>query len=118
MIASAPASAIACAKDTTLVWLSSQPLRIFTVKGKDTARLTAFTMATARSGWRIKAHPSPFFTILGAGQPMLISNKLAPFSTIICAASAIISGWLPQSCTAIGLVSPSKFNMAWVSLFL
>lgn len=53
---------------------SAQPRRNFTVTGCSTAPFTARTMEAASSGSRMRAEPSPFDTILRAGQPMLISR--------------------------------------------
>ena len=77
----------------------SQPLRIFTVTGTETAFTTASTIRAARSGSRMRALPSPLFTIFGIGQPMLMSRKSAPDSSSAkAAASAITEGSFPKIC--------------------
>ena len=98
-----PACSSSCASSTALMLPLSQPRRIFTVTGTLTARMTASAMRAAFSGSRISALPSPFFTTLPTGQPMLISKMSAPeISMAICAASAMQTSSLPKICAANG----------------
>ena len=85
---------------------SSQPVRILTVTGTSTASTTACMIAVASASSRISAEPDALRTIFLAGQPKLMSTISAPRPATTRAASAITSGSVPASCTAIGPISP------------
>ena len=89
-----------------LLW--SQPMRIFSVTGTATALTVASRMRAAATSSRISAEPADwptatFFT----GQPKLMSTTAAPRSTTRRAASAIVPGSQPASCTEAGPPKPS-----------
>ena len=99
VMAAAPFSSAARASATALGQLRSQPRRVFTVTGTETASATARMMRPANGMSRMRALPSPLLAIFGMGQPILMSRKshlLMP--TAICAASAIMAGSLPKIC--------------------
>ena len=50
----------------------------------------------------IRELPAPVAVTLGAGQPILMSITSGAFSRDILAASAMVSGSPPKSCTAMG----------------
>ena len=59
---------------TAVLLSSSQPVRIFTLTGRSPAFFTtASTICPQSAGFSISLLPAPLFTILGAGQPILIS---------------------------------------------
>ena len=97
VIALMPQSSAILAISTALMLSSSQPERIFTLTGREVAFTTAFIIAPESSGIFISAEPSPFFIILVAGHPILISMAYTPRFSRNVAASAIISGSLPKS---------------------
>ena len=70
----APASSMRRANSGAVSSPSTQPRRNFTATGCSTARATARTMSAASAGSFMSADPSPFDTILRAGQPMLMSR--------------------------------------------
>ena len=108
-MAAAPADSSTCATSTQLQLPMSQPRRILAVTGTGTAAFTASTMRPARSGLRIKAEPSPLFTIFPMGQPMFRSMTCAPVSSrAMAAASAMQAGSLPKICTAEGCSSGKR----------
>ena len=94
--AAAPACSTRLAKSGALTWSSSQPARIFTVTGMDTARAIAPTTSAACSGVRMRLHPARCLAILGTGQPMFTSTMSAPIPSTIRAAAAIRPGSPPK----------------------
>ena len=102
-IAAAPACSQSFANSTAFTLPPSQPLRILTVTGTGTAFATAATISAASSGVRMSAEPSPDFTTLPTGQPMLMSIICAPqMSSARFAPSAIVSGSWPNICADTG----------------
>ena len=95
----APACWQALAHSTAVTCSSSQPLRILTVTGREVWALTWATISPHSSGWSISLLPAPPETILGAGQPILISRKSKSSPSIMAAAWPMISGTSPNSCT-------------------
>ena len=95
----APACSQALAHSTAVMWSASQPLRIFTVTGRFVFATTCSTMRPQRSGSSISLLPAPPDTILGAGQPMLISTKSNSYCSMAAVASPMISGTSPKICT-------------------
>ena len=81
---------------------SSQPRRIFSVTGTSTEAATAARIAPASGSSRISAEPDSLPVTFFAGQPILISMKVAPRSAAMRAASAMICGSQPASCTDSG----------------
>ena len=96
---------------------SSQPSRIFNVTGTSTASTTAAIIAPARCGSRIKAEPDNLPVTFLAGQPILISIKLAPRSAQIFAASAITGGSQPASWIDSGASAIASVRNFRISLF-
>ena len=107
-----------CAISTALTWSSSKPFRIFTVTGFWIAPATFSIIFPARSGFFIRAEPSPLFTTFGTGQPMLISKISNGRSSICFAISPIISGSDPKSCKETGVSRGSIVKSSCVFLFL
>ena len=108
-MALAPLPSAILANSRALTWSSSQPLRNLTVTGAELALTTARMTLSAVSIRSMRALPSPFPVILGAGQPMLMSMRASfpwRLSQMNPACSAMMSGSLPKSWTAQG-VSPS-----------
>ena len=113
--AEAPACSQSRAKSTAFTLPPSQPLRNLTVTGASTAARTASIILPASSGSRIRAEPSPDFTTLPTGQPMLISRISAPdISSASCAASAMTSGSWPKICAAQGCSPSGTYSSARV----
>ncbi len=103
-----------CAISAALTCASSKPLRSFTVTGFLTARTVFSMILPASSGCFISAEPSPFFTTLGTGQPILISRISNGSSSIRFAASLIISGSEPNSCRETGFSCGSVVRSVFV----
>ena len=61
------------ATSVALMEAASQPARILTVTGRDTAETTARTISPASLGFLSRALPSPLPVTLRTGQPMLMS---------------------------------------------
>ena len=95
---------------------SSQPRRVFNVTGKDTALTTASQMRFTRSGSRIRADPDTLPVTFLAGQPILISMRLTPNCSAICAASAIICGSHPTICKPIGASLRKSAEIFFISV--
>ena len=95
----APACSQAFAHSTAVTWSASQPLRILTVTGRLVWATTCSTMRPQRSGSSISLLPAPPDTILGAGQPMLMSTKSNSYCSIAAVASPMIWGTSPKICT-------------------
>ena len=65
--------------------------------------MTASATLTARSGFFISPEPSPELATLGTGQPMLMSIKSAPETSLAMAApSSMQTGSLPKIWAAAG----------------
>ena len=77
---------------------------------------TLFIICTINSGFFSNAEPSPLFTTLGTGQPILISKISKSLSSMDFATSAINSGSLPKSCMDTGCSQGSIFIKAMVFL--
>ena len=111
--ARAPASRQRCAMVTGSRWLSSQPLRIFTVTGRCVALCTArMIRCTKPKSFR---HPDPplFFTTFFTGQPKLMSMKSGlQASVTISAARAMTVASAPYSWIPTGR-SASSNRMSW-----
>ena len=90
---------------------SSQPVRIFRVTGTSTARTVASRIRPASDSSRISADPASLLTTFFTGQPKLMSMIAAPRSTFSRAASAMISGSWPASCTAMGNSSAQSVEL-------
>ena len=99
-MAAAPAAAQAFAVSTAVTCSASQPARIFTVTGLPPLFFTtASTTRPQRSGSSSRRLPAPEEVILGAGQPMLMSMKSNWYFRMRPAASPMVSGSAPNSCT-------------------
>ena len=98
-MSTAPACSQALAHSTAVTCSASQPLRIFTVTGREVFLTTSSTMRPQRSGSSISLLPAPPETILGAGQPMLMSRKSNAYCSTAAAACPMISGTSPKICT-------------------
>ena len=98
---SAPLPAHCLATSTPVRCSSSQPMRILTVSGVSPPRAlrAAATIAPHSGGSSSRRLPAPLEVILGAGQPMLMSNisKRMPFSRTSKMALASVSGSAPNS---------------------
>ena len=117
---SAPFSSQALATAGPVRWSASQPMRILTVSGRSPPRASraALTIAPQRAGSSSSLLPAPPPVILGAGHPMFISriSNRSPFSSRISTARPIVSGSLPNSCTAYtpwGSRSRSRSTLLW-----
>ncbi len=75
------------------------PCASCTVTGRLVFATTCSTMRPQRSGSSISLLPAPPDTILGAGQPMLISTKSNSYCSMAAVASPMISGTSPKICT-------------------
>ena len=95
----APACSQALAHSTAVMWSASQPLRILTVTGREVFCTTCSTILPQTSGSSISLLPAPPDTILGAGQPMLMSRKSNRYCSMAAAACPMISGTSPKICT-------------------
>ena len=95
----APACSQALAHSTAVTWSASQPLRILTVTGRLVWAFTWATISPHSSGWSISLLPAPPDTILGAGQPMLMSRKSKSYSSRAAAAWPMMEGTSPKICT-------------------
>ena len=73
-MAETPQPSAIFAISTALTDESSKPLRIFTVTGFLRVRTMAERISSTSFGFLINAEPSPFLTIFGTGQPMLMSK--------------------------------------------
>ena len=98
-----------------LLW--SQPMRILSVTGIETARTVASRMRPASRSSRISEEPAWPLTTFFTGQPKLMSTMAAPRSSFSLAASAITSGSQPASWTDIGNSSGSVCAMRRVCRF-
>ena len=110
VMAEIPASSAILAISTALTWLSSQPLRIFTVTGTGTAWTTARMISPASFGSRMRALPPPLPATLGAGHPMLMSMTSGWWAMASLAPWAITWGSLPKSCTPAGRSASESSN--------
>ena len=106
VIIAAPARSKSRASPTALRLSGAGPVRILTVTGTLTADATASTISRASGSLAISAEPDQALQTFLTGQPMLMSMICAPRSTLKRAASAIIRGSAPASCTALGSISP------------
>ena len=70
----------------------------------------ATVISSTSFGFLIRAEPSPFLTIFGTGQPMLISKISYGPSSRLAAISATISGSEPKSCRDTGRSRSSTFK--------
>jgi hypothetical protein len=100
-----PQSCAIRASRGALRFLSSQPVRIFSVTGRSTALTVASRIRAAWTSSRISAEPACPLTTFLTGQPKLMSMICAPRSALSLAASAITCGSQPANCTAIGCSS-------------
>ena len=83
--------------------------------GTSEAFTTASRILPARGRSRMRALPSPLRTTLPTGQPMLTSMISQPeISLAFFAASAMVSGSLPKSCTPRGTSSGKRFSRVLV----
>ena len=117
-MAAAPDSCAMCAISTALICSSSNPFRILTVTGFWMARTVFSMISPAKSGFFIRAEPSPLFTILGTGHPMLMSKISNGSSSIRFACSLMMSGSEPNNCRDTGLSRSSIVRRNFVFLLL
>ena len=93
-----PACSNSRANSGAVIWEESQPRRILTVTGMETASTTARTSSIALDIWHSMAEPPPPLVTLLTGHPMLMSILAKPspsFSTKNLAASANSGGRAP-----------------------
>ena len=99
-MAAAPAASQAFATSTAVICSESQPARSFTVTGWPPLFFTTASVTRPqRSGSSMRRLPAPEEVILGAGQPMLMSMKSNSYFWMSPAASPMVSGSAPNSCT-------------------
>ena len=102
VMASTPSASAIWATSTAFRCSSSQPPRILTVNGTESAFFSARRISAVPVTSRISAAPLPLPVILGMGHPMLRSTMSAPRTWQRSAARASRSASLPRSCIASG----------------